>query len=182
MGWTSYYRAPGESDRDHLQRELFDETKARIIDSTTVHGVFYGAVRMNETGETWGLVVLQQRTRAAYNYCRKEIDETMGPGDFDCPDRILDLLTPTTSTYANEWRQACRENNRRKGSLVKARRGDKVLFAHPMQFSGMVKDGYDTFEFVERSTFYALASDGSRVFRCRIPSWRNRTHTVKRAA
>jgi hypothetical protein len=36
------------------------------------------------------------------------MDETMGPVESRCPERILDLLTPTDSEYANEWRARCR--------------------------------------------------------------------------
>jgi hypothetical protein len=184
MGWTSYYRAPGESDRDHLTRELCGDY-LEIVDCTTIKGTFYAAVRytqekgMYPVGHTFGLVVLQRRQpRDSYghNYYRKEIDETMGPNEAECPVRILDLLSPTDSEYAQEWREACRKNATRKASLPKVKKGDVVQFAHPLSFNnGMTAD---TFTFVERSTFrimQPLREPGSLV---RIPSWKSRTHTV----
>ena len=38
------------------------------------------------------------------------MDESCGPGQCDCPNSILDLLSPTDNEYANEWRKACYEN------------------------------------------------------------------------
>lgn len=34
----------------------------------------------------------------------KSEDESMGPYRYDCPKRLLNKLTPTESTYAQEWR------------------------------------------------------------------------------
>ncbi len=34
----------------------------------------------------------------------------MGPCEADCPQSILDLLTPTDRPYAVKWRARCREN------------------------------------------------------------------------
>lgn len=178
MGWTSYYRAPGESDRDHLTRELCGDY-LEILDSVTVKGTFYAAVRYTQergtyqVGHTFGLVVLQRRTRRdsyGHNYYRKEIDETMGPNEAECPVRILDLLTETDSQYAQEWRAACRGNAARKASLPKIKKGDVVQFAQPLAFTNGASA--DTFTFVERSTF-RVRDTGSLV---RIPSWKSRTH------
>ncbi len=181
MGWTGYHRTPGESDRDHLARELCTFADGRvgwtILDSTTVKGTFYAAVRVEEAGAgfspagtVFGLVVLQQRRRGYENYYRKEIEESSGPGDFDCPDRILDLLSPTESQWALEWRAACRTRNAVKRSRPKIRKGDLIRFARPLTFTSGAT--FDTFRFVERSTFSA---DG-RLFR--IPSWRDRDYEV----
>jgi hypothetical protein len=38
------------------------------------------------------------------------LDETVGPNESDCPEAILDLLTPTEYPYAQAWRTRCREN------------------------------------------------------------------------
>jgi hypothetical protein len=38
------------------------------------------------------------------------MDETMGPCESSCPERILKLLTPTDSDYAKEWRARCQKN------------------------------------------------------------------------
>jgi hypothetical protein len=98
MGWTSYYRKPGESDRDHIRREVLGESgRYQLLECATVANVFYAAVRTVSDGQVWALVVLQRRGRVrgeAHNYARKELEETMGPSESRCPARVLDLLSP----------------------------------------------------------------------------------------
>lgn len=43
------------------------------------------------------------------NWGYKDIDETMGPCDTSFPASWLDLLSPTDSKYALEWREAVRK-------------------------------------------------------------------------
>lgn len=184
MGWTSYHRKKGETDREHLQRELCGDY-LQIVECATVtdheYRVFYAAVRyvqdrgIIKAGHTFGLVVLQQWVRGDYNYCRKEIDESMGPGYCDAPAKVLDALSPLDPDdkrpYAAEWRAKCRERLAAKAAAPKVTPGTRVRFAHPMQFTDGVER--DTFTFLERSTF--RSDDGLRV---RITSWRKRAFEV----
>jgi uncharacterized protein DUF6927 len=107
MGWTSYYREPGQSDLEHLRGALFDgETRYELLDGATVEHVFYGAVRSPD-GTVWGLVVLQHRNRGRSrydnsNYARKEMEDRSGPFVYRCPARILDLLSPLPSCEHQE--------------------------------------------------------------------------------
>lgn len=168
MGWTTYYRAPGETDRDHLQREL--RGTQRIVDCTTIGTTFYAAVRGNDTGDVQGLVVLQRRTRGHDNYARKAITETMGPVHDRCPDRILDLLSPTDNEWANEWRARCRARNAAKRNQPRVHRGDTVRFARPITFAnGAV---LDALTFDRRSTFTHTGT------RYHIRRWRDLAYTV----
>ena len=65
----------------------------------------------------------------------KDVDETMGPNEISFPYTWLDLLTPTDSKYANEWR-----------ARVKAR-GEKLQKATV----GSKWQGYGhTFEIIKR--------------------------------
>lgn len=120
MGWTGTYREPGESNRDFFQRELFPSGRAEIIDCVTLPGlegkVFYAAMRQVETikgyceaGEVWALVVLMHGTPGRGQFTYKEMSEDSGPAEDRCPERILELLTPTDSEWANEWRSRCRQ-------------------------------------------------------------------------
>lgn len=70
-----------------------------------------------------------------YNWGYKDVDETMGPNEISFPYTWLDLLTPTDSKYANEWR-----------ARVKAR-GEKLQKAT----IGSKWQGYGhTFEIIKR--------------------------------
>ncbi len=58
-------------------------------------------------GEVFALVCLVRRNPKstdghAFGY--KDMSESMGPWEDGCPAKILDLLTPTTSEYALDWR------------------------------------------------------------------------------
>ena len=45
----------------------------------------------------------------------KTMDETMGPFYYDCPKRILKMLSPTDNEAALEWRRKCAESGKKPG-------------------------------------------------------------------
>ena len=53
------------------------------------------------------------------NFGYKDMDESCGPYQYDCPVSILNLLSPTEYEYAIEWRKACRENAAKKAAARK---------------------------------------------------------------
>ena len=59
--------------------------------------------------------------------CYKDIDETMMPYCFDCPQKILKQLTPTDNEYAKQWRSLCEQWQYRKLLLRKCRQTDDTL-------------------------------------------------------
>lgn len=139
MGWTSYHATHyknGKIDRkaecdayflEGLNRGYFEVLKSAMVGST-----YYAAIRpLKKYGGEKGLYIdipkEEQRVGAAifltstnakdyYNFAYKDMDETCGPYNYDCPKGILDLLTPTESEYANKWRAACRENLAKKNN------------------------------------------------------------------
>jgi len=52
-----------------------------------------------------------------FNFSYKNMSEDMGPAQSECPESILDLLSPTESDWANEWRERCRKVYRQKKTL-----------------------------------------------------------------
>lgn len=75
---------------------------------------FYEEVPENER-TTWAAIFLTSvDMKDYYNFSYKDMDETVGPYKRDCPKNILDLLSPTESQWANEWRQECYENLKKK--------------------------------------------------------------------
>lgn len=90
-------------------------------------------------GQRWAcLYLLRGSPRIKDDPCNwgyKDVDETMGPNEISFPYTWLDLLTPTDSKYANEWR-----------ARVKAR-GEKLQKATV----GSKWQGYGhTFEIIKR--------------------------------
>jgi len=76
------------------------------------------------TGEskvTACVCLLSYSPKEVFNQGFKDIDEDSGPCEADCPEKILKLLTPTTSEYALAWRESCwnKVNKRKEASKAK---------------------------------------------------------------
>lgn len=103
----------------------------RVIKSAMVGSTYYAAVERKKADgsrEVWAAVFLTcGRSSDGTIWGYKDMDETMGPCEDRCPAKILALLSPTDSKYANEWRQRCRENLRIKAEERK--NGPKPLYA-----------------------------------------------------
>lgn len=135
MGWTSYvaqYYKNGKIDRKKECDAYFLEGLNRgyyeIIKSTMVGNVYYAAVkslkkRVNKTiidiptneQEVFATVILTGVDKNLFFY--KEISENMGPCYYDCPESILNLLSPTDNKYALRWRKDCKKQIKRKRFL-----------------------------------------------------------------
>lgn len=114
MGWT-YYTTYGKTDRLEECRKTFgkEPTWATIIKDALVDDVYYAAMKLTKTGEVWALIALTDIADGEFGY--KDMDETMHPYYYDCPNSILNLLSSTNNELANTWRKLCRANkNKRK--------------------------------------------------------------------
>ena len=169
MGWTSYHATHyknGKVDRkaecdayfmEGLNRGYYD-----VLKSSMVGKVYYAAVKplkkydkdndgnqiivdipINEQ-EVIGVVFLTSTdSKDYYNFSYKEMDETVGPCYYDCPKGILDLLTPTNSEWANNWRTKCREQLEKKknpNSLNKLPEGTVIRVTMPFD-TRMYREG-----------------------------------------
>lgn len=149
MGWTGYhagYYKNGKIDRKAECDDVFTwengSKKVSVVKSAMVGTVYYAAVRIldeeNGQNDVFGAVALTSVDNSDYfNFKYKDMDETVGPGYYDCPKGILDLLTPTDSEWANEWRAKCREKLASKkekktvpvGTVIEFKWGDKTVRA-----------------------------------------------------
>lgn len=120
MGWTSYMATEyTKSGRISVSREINKVARElapgyEFVDGSLIGGVFYSAIR-DKDGNVFCAVYLTG-TEKNREFFYKEVHENWGPTRYGCPDRILDMLTPTDSEWANEWRTKCREANRSKRS------------------------------------------------------------------
>lgn len=136
MGWTAYkaiHYKNGKIDRKGECDYIFSrETKYELVKSVMVGTVYYAAVRNIDTGEVWAAVFLTQVDGDEFAY--KDMDETVIPCYYDCPNSILNLLTSTDNEHSNYWREKCRENNARKHSpkaFGKLKEGQQVMWTVP---------------------------------------------------
>lgn len=137
MGWTSYYAwhylANGSVDRkaecrDYIFGGMNSEwaKKHRLLADCMDGSTYYAAIKDEDTGEVWACVCMTQVHEGEIYI--KEMSEGMGPGQRTCPDRILDLLTPTDDEWAIGWRADCRKNNLKKKGFAKLPLGTRAIW------------------------------------------------------
>ena len=138
MGWTSYHathykngKVNRKAECDAYFTEGLNEGFYRLEKSTMIGSVYYAAVtglkRYNEGQKedvpkdeqhTFGVVFLTSvDSKDYYNFSYKDMDETCGPFCYDCPESILKLLSPTTSEFAQKWRDGCRKHRKLRKAL-----------------------------------------------------------------
>jgi len=133
MGWSCFAKpqGPGAVVRE-LQRNMNWHSQIavyRCLRGAFVGLTYYAAVErvMKADGKrcVFAVVTLVRyhptRWEGGPEMCVKNIDEGMGPFEAQCPQSILDLLTPVepdSGSYAQEWRDKC--------ALFHARRKMKV--------------------------------------------------------
>jgi hypothetical protein len=105
---------------------------------------YYAAVQRTnkKTGEVqiWASAIMVKFYRESWSLCAatvyKEMDESMGPNINECPEKILNLLSPTTSEYAIAWRKECRERIAKRKKLNKMLvHGNLIKFKNPIKFT-----------------------------------------------
>jgi hypothetical protein len=91
--------------------------------------------------EVWAAICLVRynpRDPEGYIFGYKDMEESMGPYECDCPEPVLDLLRPTDREYAVQWRARCRENiavRRAKAAEPTPRAGQMIVFDAPLSFA-----------------------------------------------
>ncbi len=135
MGWTWYnatHYKKGKIDRkaECDKQFTYEGSPYEVLKSSMVGSTYYGAIKKGDM--VIGVVFLTKtNTKDYYNFGYKDMDETCGPYQFDCPKTILDLLTPTDNECANEWRRKCNEKRESKKTafgLNKLPVGTKIKF------------------------------------------------------
>lgn len=163
MGWTYTTRHYGQTVQQFFERSFnHDDGKGRsgkVLRCSATYNVAYmayevkypdkdGTVENDGTivpfspakTEVIALVCLIQhvpKAKDGYNFGYKDMEESMGPCERRCPKTILEMLTPTTSEYAIEWRKDCWERINKKKNNPKVHPGDWLEFAKATHF----KDG-----------------------------------------
>jgi len=137
MGWTFF-------DKPHNVKEYFtrqlswenENAKQRPLDVAIVKfRTLYAAVENIDkaTGKrtVFAVIIMLQFSRGEMGY--KDMDETCGPFQCECPERILKLLTETDNEYAKQWRAACWAKIEKSQKLV-LKEGAIVKFKSPIRF------------------------------------------------
>ncbi|MBG0808056.1 hypothetical protein IY145_01310 [Methylosinus sp. H3A] len=154
MGWLYMRSLEGhDGPGAYLDAQFTFERKevvSKVLKSAFVSPrVYYAAVECvtKATGErvVWALVCLvdyNPRDREGFIFGYKDIGESAGPCETECPEAILDLLTETDYEYALEWRKRCRDHaaaRRARAVKPRPRPGQTIVFDEPVRFA----DGRD---------------------------------------
>lgn len=160
MGWTYTNKPKGMSVTDFFYEQGVTRwgpnvpATYKVLDSALVNlKTWYAAIERIDkvTGErrVWAAVIMvdfvppkRRDSMMGNDFGYKDMDESMGPYQSDCPERILDLLTETDSEYANEWRARCRANIAARKSIPKLTEGVVMKFNEPVGFGDYGKDDY----------------------------------------
>lgn len=142
--------------------------------------VYYAAAQpytKDGPGAVFAIICLIRWTpRAAdgFIFAYKDMDETVGPYEIDCPEAILSLLGPTDYPNAIEWRERCYARLKLRERPLNG--GDIVKFDQPLTFS----DGKtrDTFEVVKRGARIRFRDTATGEI-CSITGFRERAWTIQ---
>ena len=141
MGWT-YSDSWGSASamRDYLRGSLTSAGNEIVKDALVGYGHRYYAAIKGKDGHTGIFVALINGSRAnGYGY--KDMDESMGPCEHDCPLSVLDAASPIEDLYgpvkedggakwATDWRAKVRAYHAKRAegraTAKTLKRGDKV--------------------------------------------------------
>lgn len=128
------------------------------------------------------LVRYNPRDREGYIFGYKDMGESMGPCESECPQPILDLLTPTDSQYAIEWRARCRQNAAAQRAIARKpspRPGQTIVFEQHVLFcDGRTLDRFEVVANNPRSHRTALFRSTETGGLYRITSVKRRTYRL----
>lgn len=162
MGWTFTHKPEGITAKEFLVKEFTEDSERasfKVLKSAVKLHVGYFQIEriIKATGErsVFALVVHIQRCPSDHhNFGWKEVEESMGPYEVDCPLDILDGLDETTSEYALRWRKDVLEYNARK-KKAGIKNGQWVKFAKPISFTDGSKGQVFQCEKRGRKTFFS---------------------------
>ena len=181
MGWLSMTAAgmgAHQRPKAYLDAQFSfapDSAKARstglrVLRSSMVGQVYYAAVQnydVDRVKSVFAVVCLTRWTpkaRDGHIFAYKDMDESCGPNESQCPAQILDLLTEPSNDYARAWRARCRARLVLTGRKL-PKTGDRLIFPEPVRFT----DGYEgrAFEVVRRQRAILLQRPDTRAL-CKV--------------
>ena len=179
MGWTTTRRERDTATLDFFKAR-FDWSKpdgsyGKVL-ACSSGATAYMALetkRPEKEVEVIALVVLTKwfPKDPKYNFGWKYMSESMGPYYYDCPAKILDMLTPTTDATSLEWRRLCRLKLEAKKAAPKVTKGTKISFHEPLRFTDGTE--HTDLTWMEGNRFQAENGEGYRV-----KNWRLRQFIV----
>ena len=121
-----------------------------------------------------------KRARDGMDFGYKDMSESMGPCEDHCPERILDLLTPADSEYANEWRERCRAYHAKRRTTTLSN-GQVITFAAPLNFGSFEEATFTVVRYGKTGRKLGFRAQSNGVL-CQITNLYDRQFTTEPAA
>jgi hypothetical protein len=180
MGWL-YHSDPIDDPLAYLKAKYnydCDTHTLQTLDGARVRNTVYLAVKstVKNSGQSFvfaAVILISNTKKHGFGY--KDMDESMGPSQCDCPQRIIRLLSPVTDiprpSYTAEWRARVaawhderRQQRQRRNSL---RIGSTVTLQTAVRFPGGATATAFCVAYYRRKTPIFLSLDGPE-FYCRL--------------
>jgi hypothetical protein len=180
MGWL-YQRDPVDDPVAELTAQFTCDGHTRtwhVLAAARVASTVYMAVKSTDkaSGETYvfaAVILISNTKKHGFGY--KSMDESVGPCQCDCPDRIMRLLTPIAELpnpgHAADWRARVadrkaekRRQRQRRNSL---RIGSTVTLQSAVRFHGGATASSFCVAYFRRKTPIFVSLDGPE-FHCRL--------------
>ena len=184
MGWLFQNdKLRHQTPVEYITREFTHDsgtTAATVISAAAVGSTIYAAIRNHDktTSKSYvfcAVILFKNNERDGFGY--KDMDESVGPCEVDCPARIMRLLSPIEDLpnpgYAAEWRKSVAAANAKKAEarskIGKLTVGDKVKLTHPAHFrsSGIETDSFTIIRFQKRTPIFVADQHPHLVCRLR---------------
>lgn len=169
MGWIYTEKDSSMSVKEFFEME-FGGQHTRVFDCAVVGlRTAYVALESTAGGTKEPAVVavvchLDYAHSDRFNFGYKDVGEEDGPVEDECPERILDILSPTTCEYALDWRSRCKHRIEKRKSRPSLKTGSHLLLDSPIEFAD--RRSRDVFYIADARRRRFIARDG---IRCKIP-------------
>lgn len=107
MGWLThdqYERLNTAGIRTYFEK-AFNPCTIHYMSVQNFREVYMVLSRPEFPNERFAMVCLIINTPKEFGY--KDMDETCGPNYYNAPKKLLEMLTPIESEWANQWRANC---------------------------------------------------------------------------
>lgn len=152
----------------------------QVLAAARVGSTVYMAIRSTDKASTasyvFAAVILISNTKK-HGFGYKDMDESMGPCQCDCPARIMRLLTPIAGLpnpgYAADWRarvaERKNEKRRQRARRQSLRIGSIVTLPSPANFPGSITAStFRVVDFWRRTPVFLALDELLPGFRCRL--------------
>lgn len=129
MGYFGQYTSL--TNKQYIYKE-FNNEQSEIVYSSIRSNIAYLALKIKKTNDIIAIVVLIRRSKknGINEILIKDMEESQGPFYYDCPVKLLNMLTVTENIGSINWRNNCKQYHIEKKQLmhkVKAlKNGDKL--------------------------------------------------------